>query len=116
MFSLSALTRGYRVLYLGADLPLDQLSKVVSRSAARGVVLSAREEIDAAMQQRLAGLSASLGVPVMLGGPCSDRAVGEFEEAGGIRLGSRIAVALRVLGSHVPAFGTGEAGRRDRGG
>jgi len=116
LFSLSALTRSYRVLYLGADLPLDQVAKAVSRSAARGVVLSAHDEIDGAMKERLAGLRATLGLPVMLGGTCRDRAICEIEEAGGIRLGSRIAVALQVLGSHVPAFGTGEARRRDRNG
>lgn len=110
LYSLSALSRGYRVLYLGADLPLDQVPLVVSRSAIRGVVLSARSEIDEAMQKELAHLSGLLEVPLMLGGPCSDRPLNLFENAGGVRLGSRIAVALQVLGSHVPLFGAGEAG------
>jgi DNA-binding transcriptional MerR regulator len=116
LFSLSALTRGYRVLYLGVDLPLDQVPLAVSRSAARGVVLSSRGEIDEAMQFELARLSGSMDVPLMLGGPCSDRPLATFEGARGIRLGSRIAVALRVLGSHVPLFGAGEANGRKRGG
>jgi DNA-binding transcriptional MerR regulator len=115
LFSLAALTRGYRVLYLGADLPLDEAPKVVSRSGARGVVLSGRERIDGAMQKRLAGMSASLSVPILLGGPCSDQTLPVFEDAGGIRLGSRIAIALQVLGSHIPVFGVGEAGRGERG-
>lgn len=114
LFSLSALTRGYRVLYLGADLPLGQVSAAVSRSAARGVVLSARGEVDEAMQEQLVGLNALLNVPLMLGGPCSDRALGRFEASGGIRLGSRIAVALQVLGSYVTAFATGQEGRHNR--
>jgi len=116
LFSLSALTRGYRVLYLGADFPLDQVSTVVSRSAARGVVLSSRAQLDGPMHKQLAGLNASLDVPLLLGGPCSDQILCRFEGAGGIRLGSRIAVALQVLGSHVPAFGAGEAGRGSRDG
>lgn len=108
LFSLSALTRGYRVLFLGVDLPLEQVPLVVSRSAARGVVLSARSEVDEAMQAELARLSRSLDVPLMLGGTCSNRPLDAFEDARGVRLGSRIAVALQVLGSHVPLFGAGD--------
>jgi hypothetical protein len=44
---------------------------------------------------------------LLLGGSCSDRPLDAFEAAGGVRLGSRISVALRVLDSHVPAFGGG---------
>lgn len=116
LFSISALTRGYRVLYLGADLPSNQIPAVTDRSGTRGVVLSSREDIDASMERELADLLISVDVPVMLGGPGSDRPLPVFEEAGGVRLGSRIAVALRVLGSHVPAFGAGESRGRSRGG
>ncbi len=116
LFSISALTRGYRVLYLGADLPLDQIAAVTDRSGARGVVLSSRESIDASMEKQLADLLSAVGVPVLLGGPGGDKPLPLFEEAGGVRLGSRIAVALRVLGSHVPAFGVGEPRSRSRGG
>ena len=107
LFSLSALSRGYRVLYLGADLPLTQLPLVLERSAARGVVMSSRNAIAADMQTELAKLARSLRVPLMLGGPCSDEPLKVFENAGGVRMGSRISVALRVLGSHVPLFGAG---------
>ncbi len=109
LFSISALTRGYRVLYLGADLPLDQIEAATDRSRPRGVVLSSRSAVGTSMEEQLAGLVSSLSVPVMLGGPGSDQPLPVFEEAGGVRLGSRIAVALRVLGSHVCAFGAGEA-------
>ena len=107
LFSLSALTRGYRVLYLGANLPLDKIPAVIGRSGTRGVVLSSHEAVDASRQKQLADLRTWIDVPVMLGGPGSDQALPVFEQAGGVRLGSRIAVALRVLGSHVPAFGAG---------
>ncbi len=107
LFSLSALSRGYRVLYLGADLPLTQTPLVVERSAARGVVMSSRNRIDAQMQAELAKLARSLGVPLMLGGPYSDQPLELFENAGGVRLGSRISVALQVLGAQVPPFTAG---------
>ncbi len=105
LFSLSALTRGYRVLYLGSDLPLDQIAVVVKRSGARGVVLSARTGLNSSLHGELAGLARTLGVPLLLGGLASDQLLPAFEGAGGIRLGSRIAIGLKVLGTHVPAHG-----------
>lgn len=101
LFALSALSRGYRVLYLGVDLPLEQIPLVVERSAARGVVLSARSEIDTSMEKALAALTQTLKVPLMLGGPGSDVGLTEFDQAGGVRLGSRIRVGVEVLSSNV---------------
>jgi DNA-binding transcriptional MerR regulator len=117
LFSLSALSRGYRTLYLGADLPLAQVPLVVERSAARGVVMSSRSDIEAPMHAELADLSRSLDIPLMLGGPCSDQPLADFEDAGGVRLGSRIPVALKVLGSRVPLYAaTSGAAAGKRGG
>ena len=104
LFSISALARGYRVLYFGTDLPLDQIQAVVSRSGARGVVLASRAELDTQLEKQLASLVSSVGVPVFLGGPVSDQPMPRFETAGGTRLGSRISIALRVLGSHLPVY------------
>lgn len=110
LFSLAALSRGYRVLYLGADLPLAQAPFVVARAAARGVVFSARVGMDTEMHAKLADLTRSLEVPVLLGGPSSDQPLEKFEDAGGVRLGSRISVALKVLGIHVPPFASASRG------
>ncbi len=104
LFSISALTLGYRVLYFGTDLPLDQIPAVVSRSGARGVVLASRADLDAQLEKQLAALVSSVDVPVFLGGHASDQPMPRFETAGGTRLGSRISIALRVLGSHLPVY------------
>ncbi|MCB1758208.1 MAG: MerR family transcriptional regulator [Gammaproteobacteria bacterium] len=105
LFALSALNRGYRALFLGGDLPLDQVPLVLERFAARAVVLSARDAIAFEMETELAALAGLLDVPLFLGGPCSDRPLEIFEGAGGVRLGSRITVALRLLGSHLAPLG-----------
>ena len=104
LFSISALMRGYRILYFGANLPLEQIPYILERSAARGVVLAANRQNDSGVFDSLARLMHMLEVPVFLGGTdgmLSD--TGDFEQAGGIVLGNRIAVSLRVLGTHVPA-------------
>ena len=109
LFAISALTRNYRVLYLGANLPLDNIPVVISRSGTRCIVLSAQVAVDRSTQQLLADLLSRIDVPLLLGGRGSDQPLPLFEQAGGVRMGSRIAVALRVLSSRVPAFGAGES-------
>lgn len=112
LFAISALTRGYRVLYLGADLPLDQLQGVVERSGCKAVVLASRAEVEEDTEMQLAEMSSSLSVPLCLGGLGSDKELPLFEQAGGIRLGSRIAIALRVVATHVPVLSAQQETKR----
>ena len=106
LFALSALTRGYRVLYFGANLPLDQLTYIAQRSAAKAVVLSAQTRMDENTKQKLAGLTNELNIPVFIGG--SDELIDteSFQAGGGVLLGSNISVALKIFESHVPAYST----------
>jgi hypothetical protein len=112
LFSLSALSRGYRVLYFGADLPLNQLPYIVKRSAARAVVIAVQDHMHASTTNELPALVSKLNTPVFIGG--SNRLVdtSAFQTSGGILLGENISVALRVFESHVPAYpATRDSGR-----
>jgi DNA-binding transcriptional MerR regulator len=111
LFALSAQFRGYRVLYFGPDLPLEQVKLIVERSGARAVILSAREPLIEDQDRELAALAEHCPVPVMLGGQASDKPVPVFEAAGGARLGSQILVALQVLTSRVDVHSGGSGWR-----
>ena len=102
LFALSAMARGYRVLYFGANLPLEEIPHIAERSAAKGIVLSAHARVSSNADQRLADLMQQLDTPIFLGGPGSAHHSKSFEQAGGIPLGPRISVALKVLASHIP--------------
>lgn len=104
LFSLSALTRGYRVLYFGADLPLNQLKYITQRSAAKAIVLGTHTQMFDTVNVELVDLLPELNVPVFVGG--SDKLTFQqaFENAGGILLGENIPVALRVFESHIPTY------------
>ena len=106
LFALSAMARGYRVLYFGADLPFNQLSYIVQRSAAKAVVLGAQTPLNTNINKELNEVIKDINVPVFVGG--SDKLVDieKFESAGGILLGESISVALRVFESHLPAYST----------
>lgn len=102
LFALSAMARGYRVLYFGANLPLEEIPHIAERSAAKGIVLSAHARVSSNAEQHLADLMQQSNLPIFLGGPGSAHHTAGFEQAGGIPLGPRISVALKVLASHIP--------------
>jgi len=102
LFALAAMARGYRVLYFGTNLPLEEIPHIAERSAAKGIVLSAHARVSSNADHRLADLMQQLNIPIFLGGPGSTHHTQGFEQAGGIPLGPRISVALKVLASHIP--------------
>ena len=104
LFALSALARGYRVLYFGADLPLDQLQYITQRSAAKAVVLSAHSSDEQNLDQQLISALDNIDTPVFLGGSAKLEENQAFEKAGGILLGSNISVAMKVFESHIAAY------------
>lgn len=104
LFSISALARGYRVLYFGANLPFDQLHHISQRSAAKAVVLSAQNNVTEGINEKLPKLITELKSPVFMGGTPDLIDTDKFQAAGGILLGEKISVALRVFESHVPAY------------
>ena len=104
LFSLSALARGYRVLYFGADLPLSQIPYIAQRSAAKAIVLSTPSQENEQTSRDLAALIPSLNTPVFVGGPDQHIDIDLIEDAGGILLGERTSVGLKVLEGHVPAY------------
>jgi len=106
LFALSAMARGYRVLYFGADLPFNQLSYIVQRSAAKAVVLGSQTQTDTNINSELSKVITDIKVPVFLGGSHDLIDTDTFESTGGILLGESISVALRVFESHVPAYTT----------
>jgi len=104
LFALSALARGYRVLYFGADLPLNQLDYIYQRSAAKAIVLGAHTQVNKDVNTELASLIPTLQAPVFIGGVDKQINTDIIESNNGILLGSNIQVALRIFESHVPAY------------
>ena len=106
LFSLSALTRGYRVLYFGADLPLNQLSYITQRSAAKAVVLGAHMQLNNDLNSDLITHISDIDIPVFIGGYDDNIDTSAVQTSGGVLLGSNIPVALRIFESHVKSHPT----------
>lgn len=108
LFALTALARGYRVLYFGSDLPLEQLHYIAQRSAAKAVVLSVQNTTTANLDQDLPVLLGTLKVPVFVGGNYAQLDTEAFQAAGGILLGNRAAIAINIFERKIPPFSKSE--------
>ena len=105
LFALSAMARGYRVLYLGPDLPLSQVQSVAEVVSPAGVMLSGSGPVvPGELERDLIELGRSLDVPLMIGGAVSEPERAEWAAPVINPLGSRYDAALERLGELVPLY------------
>ena len=103
LFSLAAHARGYRIVLLGADMPIEQLAEVVHRSNSNGVVLSGSIDIDTEkLTQQVKQLIKDSGVPVWIGGKTSEKLKAEIESVGATAIGHDLIVGLHMINKTLP--------------
>lgn len=98
LFALAAHERGYRVIPLGANMPLSELAAVARLKQCSAIVLSGaiapnRQVLDT----DLPALVRSAGMPVMVGGLASVQACGAIDRAGADTLGRDIEHGLKRI-------------------
>ena len=99
-FALGAVDHGYRVLVLGADMPLEQIPEVLTRRLCSAVVLSGSASSSGQLlTSQLTSLLKAVKVPVLVGGAVSDPYAGVIESCGAIALGREISRALHQVGT-----------------
>jgi len=98
LFALAAHDAGYRVVLLGANMPLEDLPTVVRRAEIDAIVLSGSMQPETGLlDARLPKLVSGAGVPVCVGGLTSVRHRDAIVAAGAEALGSDIDHGLRRL-------------------
>lgn len=108
LFALSAHARGYRLILLGADMPLHELPLVVDRSLAGSIVLSGSNAANCAeLAMQITGLTSAVKVPVFVGGEVAGKCRETIEKAGGIPAGPDLATGIRLIRQILPV-GPGE--------
>ena len=99
LFALAAHEQGYRLVLLGADMPLADLPLAAKRSQSAAIVLSGSVEPDAQMlAEQLPALVAAAGMPVFIGGLTAVRRRDEIVAAGAVPLGNDITHGLQRIG------------------
>jgi DNA-binding transcriptional MerR regulator/methylmalonyl-CoA mutase cobalamin-binding subunit len=98
LFALAAHESGYRVLPLGANMPLRELAAVAGKKGCDAIVLSgAIEPSRETLSQELPALVAASAAPVLIGGLSSVYACDAINRAGAEALGRDIEHGLRRL-------------------
>ena len=107
LFGLSAMAHGYRILYLGPDLPLQQVAGAAARIGVAAVLLSgSNRQISSNLRRDILQLATSLEIPLMLGGQVSDELENTQQTGELLLLGSDYGRALERLEVCVPPFGS----------
>ena len=102
LFALVALDWNYRIIMLGANMPLDALSITAQNSDCAAIVLSgARRPEHGILRQALPQLIAAFGRPVFIGGPLIQRCQNELLETGACLLPDDFPSALRLINQHL---------------
>ena len=98
LFSLAAHDHGYRIVYLGADMPLHELSLTSRRAGCNGIVLSGSiTPPDQLLSADLPKLVNNADCPVFIGGTTSVRCSDAIERAGALPLGTDIRNSMRRI-------------------
>ena len=104
LLSLAAHARGYRIILLGADMPLNQLAEVVHRSNSNGIVLSgSHKNENKQLTDELIDLVRDSNVPVFIGGKVTNDLQKEIEFSGAISIGEEITEGLQLISNTLPA-------------
>ena len=99
LFSLDAHEAGYRVIPLGANMPLEELGAVARKKQCSAIVLSgAMEPSKNTLDRDLPGLVEDAGVPVLIGGLSSVYACDAIGKAGAEALGRDIDHGMQRMG------------------
>lgn len=98
LFALAALDRDFRVILLGANMPLAEVPMVVRRAECQAVVLSGSIAISLKeMRGDLSKLVSRSDSPVFFGGQLATRFAEELASTGVVVLGEDLNLALRTI-------------------
>jgi MerR family transcriptional regulator, light-induced transcriptional regulator len=98
LFALSANSQGFRLLTLGANMPLEELTVVAGRTDCDAIVLSgAIEPSSGTISRDLPRLVRAVDIPVFVGGPASVFACDAINKTGAEALGQDMEHGLRRL-------------------
>jgi DNA-binding transcriptional MerR regulator/methylmalonyl-CoA mutase cobalamin-binding subunit len=101
-FALTAASHGYRVLLLGANLPLDQIPPVLDLQRCDAVVLSGSSRPARGLfDEQLPALVQACAVPVFVGGGITLRHGQDIEKAGATPGGEDFQGALRQIAARI---------------
>jgi DNA-binding transcriptional MerR regulator/methylmalonyl-CoA mutase cobalamin-binding subunit len=102
IFALAANEHGYRLLTLGANMPLDELALVADKTQCDAIILSGAIQPDeTVLRQDLPQIVKNVSIPVFVGGQVSVFAADEIHKSGAEALGQDMERSLRRLNTRL---------------
>ncbi len=102
LFALTAAGRGYDIVLLGANMPLEELPNAAEQSRSDAIVLSGSLKPESTvLDNDLPALVRDARLPVFVGGECSNWFADRMARAGVVPLGEDLEAGLRKLGKHL---------------
>jgi DNA-binding transcriptional MerR regulator len=102
LFALMALGKGYRVILLGADLPIGDLPHVAAKTGSQGIVLSGSASIACeVLYQDIMDLTAALQIPVFIGGDVANTCRDDLVRTGVHLLGHDLLASLYIIAGKI---------------
>ncbi len=102
LFSLAAHERDYRIIMLGANMPLNELSEIAARTKCVAITLAATTLLEPdKMMQQLRELVIGLDIPVFVGGKVAQQYRNEITNTGAIPTSDDINESFVVLNQHL---------------
>lgn len=98
LFALSAHSRGYQIIILGANMPVEELPKVAERTQSDAIVLAGSALVDCSnISEALKTLNDSVNIPIFLGGDVSAECIHQLEGTGVVMLGKNITASTHKI-------------------
>lgn len=102
LFALTAHSKGYQVVLLGADLPVAELMPVAERTGSQGIVLAGSAAINCAtIAEDIKLLTSTLTIPVFIGGDASSTCRDDILETGAYPLGHDLAGSIYTVANRL---------------
>ena len=98
LFALTAHSKGYQVILLGADLPVTELIQVAERTDSQGVILAGSASLNCnSVMEDINLLTGTISIPVFIGGDVSSTCRDDITKASAFPLGHDLVGSLYTI-------------------
>lgn len=102
LFALTAQSKGFQIVLLGADLPVIELLQVVNNTDSQGIVLAGSATLGCeTLYENLKSLTSAVSIPVFVGGDVSHSCRDSIVEANAMPLGHDLAGSLSTISNRL---------------
>lgn len=102
LFALTAQSKGFQIVLLGADLPVIELLQVVNNTDNQGIVLAGSAALRCeTLFENLKSLTSAVSIPVFIGGDVSHTCRDSIVEANAIPLGHDLTGSLSTISNRL---------------